>query len=485
MEKQPHIVLIVVDQMRFDALAANGNSLISTPTLDMMAEQGFNFKNTYTAVPSCIASRAALMTGLKQENHGRVGFEEGIPWNYEKMLGKEFTNLGYQTEVIGKLHVYPSRDRIGFEHVLLHDGYLHSSRNVNDQYYSQFAGSDDYLSWLSTQTNRPLDLTDLGLECNSWVARPWGEEEHLHPTNWIASEGIKFLNRRDPTKPMFLNLSFSRPHSPLDPPQYYFDMYMDRKDEFPELSVGDWVTTEEYLYQIDGIKGKLKPDDLDRMRAGYYGSITHIDYQINRFIMAMIEHQLINDTVFAFVSDHGDQLGEHHLYRKSFPYQGSSHIPFIIYDPGNNITNENYEIDELVEMRDIYPTLIDIASNQKVEDIDGMSMKEALLDKRFESRKYIHGEHSYGEYSNQWIVTKDWKYAWYPILGKEQLFNLKEDPNEHTDLIKNEAFKTIKEELKARLINELSGREENFVKDGKLVKVDETKNTLDFLKNNE
>ena len=132
--KKPNIVLMVVDQMRFAALGANGNPVISTPNLDMMAQQGYNFKQAYTAVPTCIPSRAALLTGLSQTNHGRVGYQDGVPCQYETTLRKEFTKRGYQTQVVGKMHVYPERNRLGFDAVELHDGYLHASRNQRGIY---------------------------------------------------------------------------------------------------------------------------------------------------------------------------------------------------------------------------------------------------------------------------------------------------------------------------------------------------------------
>lgn len=77
---QPNVVLIVVDQMWVDALSLNSQDrFISTPTLDMMASQGYNFENCYSPVPSCVLARVALLTGLDQENSGRVGYEDEVP----------------------------------------------------------------------------------------------------------------------------------------------------------------------------------------------------------------------------------------------------------------------------------------------------------------------------------------------------------------------------------------------------------------------
>ena len=124
--------------------------------------------------------------------------------------------------------------------MLLHDGYLHAYRNKDAKASENWFNTDDYLPWLREKLGHDVaDIIDTGLDCNSWVARPWVYPEHLHPTNWVVSESIDFLRRRDPTKPFFLMMSFVRPHSPLDPPQYYYDMYIDA--EMPDPPIGDWV----------------------------------------------------------------------------------------------------------------------------------------------------------------------------------------------------------------------------------------------------
>lgn len=480
--KKPNIILMVVDQMRYDALGANGNPIISTPNLDMMAERGHNFSQAYAAVPSCIPSRAALMTGLSQENHGRVGYEDGVPWNYKQTLGTELTQAGYQTQVIGKMHVYPERNRIGFDHVELHDGYLHANRSQKRPHLTQYVGSDDYLRWLREKKGATTDIIDDGLDCNSWVARPFMEVEELHPTNWVVTKSIEFLERRDPTMPFFLNMSFVRPHSPLNPPPFYYDMYRELISEFPPIEIGEWAKEigRNEPASIDAFKGQYKQHELDRMRIAYYGLVTQIDHQIGRFLMSLGEHGLTNNTIILFVSDHGDQLGEHHYFRKALPYQGSVHVPFLIYDPGNYLGGHVRKIDEIVELRDILPTLVDFATGEESGQFDGVSLKECLKNQEAQTRAYLHGEHSFGHDSNQYIVTKEWKYIWFPVRGEEQLFHLATDPNECFDVHKKEveccqAFREI-------LIKELEGREEGFVKNGKLVQLKQTKSTLDFLR---
>ena len=113
MKQKPNVILLMVDQMRADALSFNDpNHFAITPTLDMMASLGYNFEQAYSPVPSCVPARAALLTGMDQSSTGRVGYEDEVPWNYTNTLPQTFRDWGYQTECIGKMHVYPSRNGI-------------------------------------------------------------------------------------------------------------------------------------------------------------------------------------------------------------------------------------------------------------------------------------------------------------------------------------------------------------------------------------
>src|SRR5689334_15257738 len=173
MTERPNVVLINVDQWRGDCLSISGHPMVQTPYLDRLALQGARFNRAYSATPSCIPARAALYTGLTQRSHGRVGYRDGVPWNYPVTIAGEFTRNGYQTQAIGKLHVYPERSQMGFQHVILHDGYLHFARKRP----RDIGLVDDYLPWLREKTGDPrADYFDNGINCNSQVARPWDKD---------------------------------------------------------------------------------------------------------------------------------------------------------------------------------------------------------------------------------------------------------------------------------------------------------------------
>ncbi|MBP1040645.1 arylsulfatase [Vagococcus sp. BWB3-3] len=450
-----NVVMIVVDQLRYDSIGCHDPSgIISTPYLDQLAEKGVDFQHAYSGVPTCIPARASLMTGLKQEHHGRVGYQDEVPWNYPVTMAQTFQQQGYQTEAIGKMHVYPDRHRCGFDHVLLHNGYLHESRKQTKAYLSQYEQVDDYLQWLKAQVPG-ADLIDDGLECNSWVARPWPYEERYHPTNWVTMEGLNFLSRRDPTMPFFLKLSYTRPHSPLNPPAYYFEMYANQLGALGAVSAGDWEEKQP-THLIDAKKGYLPLRELNRMKAGYYGLITHLDHQIGRFLQGLEEAQLTEETVILFVSDHGDQLGDHYLFRKGYPYQESVHVPLMMYNPA-----WHQESQPLVELRDVFPMLLAAATGRTVKGIDG-------FDYRQNEREYLHGEHLLGEDSSQFILTKTEKFIWFPQRQQEQFFDLAVDPRECHNLIDEAAYQQRIEVLRQLLIAELAQRPEGFVAEGKL-----------------
>lgn len=491
-EKRPNILLITVDQMRYDCLSLLGHPVIETPNLDELARTGVRFDHAYSATPTCVPARAAIFTGQKQTSHGRVGYQDRVPWNYDKTLPGELAKSGYHTQCVGKMHVYPARSLLGFHNVILHDGYLHHNRNKHSvPMQEHFDEVDDYLPWLRAQVPG-TDLLDLGLDCNaSTVARPWALPEHLHPTNWTVSQSIDFLRRRDPSKPFFLWMSFVRPHSPLDPPQAYFDLYKDA--DFPDPVIGDWAMKEDPEgsgHNPVTSKGLVPKRRLRNAMAAYYALITHIDHQIGRFLQVLDEYGERNNTIILFTSDHGELMGDHHLFRKTLPYEGSTHIPFIVNDPGDRLgLDKGTVVSEIIELRDIMPSLLEAASTEIPDTVEGDSIWDlARANGKLPEqpwREYLHGEHAQGMDSTQWITDGREKYIWYSQTGEEQFFNLAEDPRELHNLMDSPQAQERIHYWRSVLIQELEGREEGYVQDGSLVVGRKPVNILAHLRSNE
>ncbi|RKN61271.1 arylsulfatase [Paenibacillus ginsengarvi] len=483
--KKPNLLLITVDQMRWDCLSALGHPIVETPNLDALVTKGVTFENAYSATPTCIPARAAIMTGLSQRSHGRVGYRDRVRWNYPHTIAGELAKAGYHTQCVGKMHVYPARNLCGFHNVVLHDGYLHHNRRMDDISAGEhFDHVDDYLNWARRTAGASFDLIDNGLDCNaSTVARPWSQPEHLHPTNWCVSESIDFLRRRDPDKPFFLWTSFVRPHSPLDPPKPYLDMYSELN--FPEPPVGDWVDEEA------AAQGGLEPTTsfghvpkrrLNQARAAYYALISHIDDQIGRLLIALQEYGVLNDTLIVFTSDHGELMGDHHYFRKALPYEGSAKVPFIAFDPGGRFGfRRGSRVERVIELRDIMPTLLDAAGAPIPETVEGESLLPLCKGESPEWRAYVHGEHAYGKLSHHFATDGREKYIWFSQTGEEQFFDLGSDPGERFNRIADPACLPRISEWRERVIRELDGREEGYVENGTLIVGRTPKACLDHL----
>lgn len=478
-DSHPNVVFICVDQWRGDALGIEGHPAVQTPYLDRLASRGAKFPRAYAGVPSCIAARASLMTGLSQEHHGRVGYREQVEWNYPHTLAGEFTRNGYQTQAIGKMHVYPARNRLGFEAIELHDGFVHFLRDHEpDQ-----ATVDDYLPWLQERAGANTDYFDHGVDCNGVVARPWDKPEAWHPTTWVFSQGIRFLKRRDPDHPFFLFLSLHRPHPPYDPPQWAFDQYMHM--DLPTPPIGDWSAWfDRYRDDNDPMANvaQYRREVQRRAQAGYYGHMTHIDHQINRLLETLQFLGLQRNTIICFTSDHGEMMGDHHLYRKTVPYEGSARVPLIFNAPPATGITPGATPDGVVELRDIMPTLLDACGLTIPDVVDGKSLLPMMRGEAERVRDVLHGEHVYaGNQSIHYMTDGHEKYIWFSGDGHEQLFDLVNDPQELHDIACDPDQQDRVAKWRALLVTELASRQEGYSDGQRLVTGQKPATALDHL----
>lgn len=463
---RPNIVLIVCDQMRGDALGADGNRVVQTPNIDFLAARGTRFNHAYTACPSCLPARATLMTGMNQWHTGILGMGRGqgrIPDDYPYTLAGELAKGGYRTHMIGKGHFTPQRATMGFESLELDESGRVESAGFKDEYRAFF------------EKNAPAGISpdDHGVDWNSWLARPWHTEEHLHPTAWTMSRAIGFLAEREPERPFFLNISFARPHSPYVPPRPYWDMYINGPT--PPPHIGDWSGMHDRAEEAadpNAWRGRMSPEQIHRARAGYYGEVSFIDAQIGRLMnwMRRFQPQAFSNTWFIFTSDHGDMQGDHHLWRKTYAYEGSARIPFLLTPPPGRAPKRRLA-EEVVELRDVMPTILEIANLVCPPTIDGRSVLPLAEEAGADWRSHIHGEHCtcYSpDQEMQFVTDGRQKFVWLPRLAQEQFFDLSSDPGECRNLINDPAWQAKIELWRNRLIEELNLRNCGWVKDGKL-----------------
>jgi len=458
-DTRPNLLLIMTDQHRGDCLGCDGNPVIETPYLDEVAANGTRFTAAYTACPSCIPARALLMTGMDQWHTGVLGMGRSggnMTAAYKHTLPGELAAAGYHTQGIGKMHFHPQRALYGF-----HNTIIDESGRMPDS---------DYRSWFERHKDGPFGYRDHSVDWNSWMGRPSHLPEHLHPTWWTAQQAIEWLSRRDPEKPFFLKVSFARPHSPYDPPQAYYDMYRDR--EMPRPYVGDWCGMHDVdVDDTNAWRSHRSDREVQRARACYYGNVTFIDHQIGRLLYELRrDHRdLWRNTMIVFTADHGDMLGDHHLWRKTYAYEGSARIPMIVQPPLAWDCARGQVREEVVELRDIMPTLLEAAGVAIPETVDGMSVCGMARGEMARWRPHLLGEHDWcysHEQANYYLTDGRWKYIWFPYLGTEQLFDRASDPGEERDLAPAGGGEL--ERWRGVMTDELAARDCGLVEDGRL-----------------
>ncbi len=463
---RPNILYLMSDQHRFDCVGCSGNGVIRTPHLDRIAREGVRFSSAWSSTPTCTPARSAILTGLSPWRHGMLGYGR-VAERYPFELGRALGGAGYTAVGIGKMHWFPQKTLHGFHKTLVDE----SGRVETKGFVS------DYRKWFR-ETAPGLDPDATGIGWNDYRARAYALPEELHPTVWTAQSAVDFIDGYNGRKPFMLKVSFARPHSPYDPPQRFMDAY--REDDMPAPHVGDWAgrfAGHEDPPRPGLWRGDLGVAQAKASRRGYYGSVSFIDEQVGRIFTALERRGFWENTLVIFFTDHGDMLGDHHHWRKSYAYEGSAHIPMLLKWPASVRARlpRGSAVSAPVELRDVLPTFLDVAGAPRPKNLDGGHLDgKSLLDlvrgNGSDWRELIDLEHSVCYHAdNHWNALTDGrlKYVFHARSGAEQLFDLENDPTEAHDLAKEK-----KHDLAAwrdRLVGHLSERGGEFVAHGKLV----------------
>jgi arylsulfatase len=455
MPEKPSILIFMTEQHRGDCLGVEDHPVLMTPNLDAIAGSGVRFVRAYSTCPTCIAARRSFLSGQFPATHGMVGYREGVEWDIEDTLPAVLSRAGYETAWVGRsMHQYPHDKRFGFEHMVTLEHRCPS----------------DYLKFF--QERRPDDWEGVygtGVMHNDWTARPWHLEEDLHPTNWTVHEALRFLRDRDTSRPFFLVVSFLAAHPPLVPPAFYLERYL--RIGVPDPVIGDWAAP-----PPDGGRGMnvsservdLGGEALLCARAGYYGLLNHLDDQIRRIVNPVtgVDRTTGNNTAIMFVSDHGEMLGDHHLWRKTVPYEPSARIPFLLRAPERFGVRSGTVEDRPVGLPDVMPTVLDLAGVPVPESVEGRSVLPLSRGEDAEWREYIHIEHAPVHHA---LTDGREKYIWFAADGREQLFRLADDPTECRDLAADPGEAETLGRWRALLMRELADRPEGFTDGTRLV----------------
>jgi arylsulfatase A-like enzyme len=480
---RPNILIIFVDQLRFDCLGANGNRIIKTPNLDRLAAGAANFTHAYVQAAVCVPSRISYLTGRYPHSHkNRVNYTPCDP--NEVMMQRMLKEFGYQTGSVGKLHFYPptveSARSTGFDRVYLDDGV------TNTDPYS------DYIRWRQARDPHP----EIGRDA---VAKdiPPGKNPfraalayEFTPTYWTRMQTVELLREFCASpKPFFLYSSFFKPHSPFAVPRPYDSMYDDVEIPLPQAVTLDDIHKLPLpaQKQIDrSATYNLDRTRLQWMYRSYYGAVSMLDHEVGLILDELERSGRADNTIIVFATDHGDQLGEHGLQGKNVLFEGSVHIPLLVRFPGR-IATGNY--DQLVGAIDLLPTLLDFCGVPVSEHIQGQSFAPLVTGKpeAYAAREAIFSENimpevfappnraghsSYHPFvpgrgvegilypDAKMVRTKRWKLNYYPTCDGE-LFDLENDPGETRNLWTDPKYGDVVRSLKDVILKWLVTADQN------------------------
>lgn len=453
-DQRPNVLLICVDQWPGLLRGAAGHDLIQTPTLDQLCRNGVHFTQAYSETPTCIPARRELMTGTTARTHGDRVYSATMRMRPElPTLAQTFRDHGYQAYAVGKMHVYPQRDRIGFDDVLLNE----EGRNNLGML------QDDFQRFLAEEGYAGQELTH-GMCNNEYTVRPWHLPEYCHPTNWTAREMCRVIRRRDPTRPAFWYCSFIAPHPPVTPPAAYLEMYRDIGVDDP--FIGDWASDFEALphalrrrYE----KFRIAPMATRLARQGFYAQCTYVDHQLRLVLGALSEEKLMDNTIILFTGDHGDMLGNHNLWCKPPMHEYSAKIPMILVPTADYKQAGHHQADDrLCSLRDVMPTLLGMCGLPVPGTVEGASLLGPA------KRDHLYCEHYENDLAMRMIRAGSYKLIWYPVGNRFHLFDLTNDPHELRNLAGLPEFDGLRGDLEKMMLRHLYGTDKRWVRAGRL-----------------
>lgn len=350
-----NILLITTDQQRWDTLGSYGCRCIASPSLDHLASQGARYQYCYANNPVCTPSRASLLTGKSIVGHGVQRVYSRFPRD-EVPVPFHLQQAGYQTALIGKLHISSRSFELAERHH--NDGFDVYEYSIAP--HSPPGTYNSYADWL--ERHHPAFHAEFMAQGRNYGNVP----EECHFTRWAAERTIAFLKNRDKDRPFFCFMSIADPHDPYTDHPRSTEALVDqtlmprRMMAEGEINSQPESSRRAYFDSSGGRYDSYSEEDFQRMRLGYFASIAFADKEIGRVLKAIEDEGLDSSTQVIFTSDHGDMLGDHEqLIKGPFFYDASVRVPLIIRDP--EISLGSTVVNRIVQVHDVAATILGAA----------------------------------------------------------------------------------------------------------------------------
>lgn len=419
---RPNVLIILSDQQRYDTIAAAGYPYMITPNLDRLAEEGCIFTNAYSTNPVCMPARHDLIMGMPSAAHGFFANCAGnsIRDYAVPTIPRIFTENGYRTAAIGKMHFSPAR---------MHNGY--SEMQLMEE-IPRCRQDDDYAMFLKENGREELE--------NIHGVRPYiyhepqqaQTEDDLYETSWVSDRTIEWLKKNE-KNPFMLCIGYIKPHPPWDVLPKYQGMYEGRN--IPEAI--ERCRQYPFNEKEDPWYGDCdSPEHKRKIREAYYSSVTAVDESVGKILDYLRETGELDHTLVIYTSDHGEMLQDKGFYSKELPYESSVHIPFVVRFPDR--FKKGTKDDRLIDLADIMPTCLDVAGLKYPEGNYHMYGSSLATDpSEGKSREFVISASGFlGEKRFVMCRNDRYKYIYWYNNGTEEWYDLWEDRQECHNMIK-------------------------------------------------
>ena len=364
---KPNVLFIAVDDLRPE-LACYGKQHIHSPNIDKLAESSTLFERTYCMVPTCGASRASLMTGIRPARKRFVNF---LTWADRDAPGittmnTQFKQNGYYTVSMGKIFHHPQDSAQG---------------------WSEPAWRPKGVAWYQRPENQKLHEERQKQGKRKAKGPAWESADvpdNAYADGVLAERAISKLQQlKNQEQPFFLAVGFFKPHLPFIAPQKYWDLYDHDKIQLPENYKVPQDAPEESIHNSGELrayagiprKGPVSEETARILIHGYYACVSYTDAQIGKLLAELDRLELSDNTIVVLWGDHGWNLGDHTLWCKHSCYESSLKIPLLVRAPG---IQGGQRRSALIETIDVYPSLCTLAGIPLPEHLAGQSFVELM-----------------------------------------------------------------------------------------------------------
>lgn len=474
MREKPDIIFLMTDQQRWDALGVE-QPFVRTPNLDRLAREGIRFRQAVCQAPMCIPSRNSMMFGLYPSQLGvRSNFDHGINDSHmpHDPLPEQLRKAGYQTAGFGKTHwghTTCEKSTRGFGIRVA------GAREVGVEVGAGPYQDEDDPEGLTAYRREVQDFGDGEEGVSGLVGGASSVPSRQHRDGWVAGQCLRFLKSGvDPDRPLFLYLSFLKPHAGHNPPPEFEALY--DLDEIPDTPLPPWpeepnthlrMSDEQSTFHRERYLAwrtaweAMTVEERRQATLRYYANCSWLDDYFGQVLQRLEKVGRLDNALIVFVSDHGEMLGErHHRFTKYCLYDSSVRVPLIL--AGSTIPRaKRGTIDHRpAELIDLMPTLqaVSGAHHQDSAKLPGLDLL------RENARHGAFCEYHDGGTPAWMWRTKDWKLILFSRTptGTNQstlegeLYNLREDPHEWHNLYDAPDWMEMREGLKSQLLAHLA-----------------------------